>query len=170
MSLRIWVSQRRWSWSPQWFQRWQHQQRIRWLQARQVPAMLAVQEAGVGLSEVWAGPGTSGDEILSWFTEKISATPRPLAPSTDQFRLLVARCTEAEWEAAQEPDAVVRLSADRYVARWTGHRSQWWWDGHETIARAIPPQHDGLYLALNAVGTVFDAPLATTTGEPYGTG
>jgi len=64
MSFLIWVAQRRWPWSPQWFQQWQHKQRIRWLQARQIPAMLAAQEAGVGLSEAWAGAGTSSDEIL----------------------------------------------------------------------------------------------------------
>jgi len=152
------------------FQQWQHQQRIRWLQARQIPAMLAAQEAGVGLSEAWAGSGTSSDEILQWYAEQIGSAPRPLAPSTDQFRLLLARYTQAEWEAAQEPGAVVRLSADRFIVSWTGHRSQWCWDGYETIARTIPPHHNGLHLALNAVGAVFDAPLTAPFSEHHGTG
>jgi len=159
MVMLDWLSVQRWPWSPAWFQAWQHRRRIAYLQRTQIPAILAAQADGVGITEGWAPPGTPAEEILHWCEEYIRAAPCPAQASVAQLRVMLVRCTADEWDAAEASEGAVQLPAERHLATWNGHRSHWWWDGRDYIAAAIPISHDGLYIAVNTVGAAFLAAL-----------
>lgn len=164
MSIMSWLAWRRWPWLPLAMKQWQNQHRDRDLYRLLAPTILEAQAAGVGISDVWATPDTSANEILEWIAEQIAANPRPTARTADHFKILLAHCTETEYNTVQA-GGNLHIAADRVLATWKGHRSTWFWDGYDTIAQAIPARHTGLYLAVNAVGAAIDAALTASMSD-----
>jgi hypothetical protein len=158
MQLLNWLAWLRWPWSPNWFQSWQRRQQRAELERTLMPAVLAAQADGVGISQAWAEPGTLTDEIMQWCDAEIRAAPGSGAASADLVRIMVAHCTIEEWQAA-EAGLSVQLPSERHVISWSGLRTQWWQDGRAAIAAAVPDDHDGLFVAVNTVGAAFQAAL-----------
>ncbi len=128
------------------FQRWNEQ----W-----VKRMMAADEAGVGLTQAWVSPETSAAAILGWFDDTIATAPRGLlGPDQDIVAVFLVDARTEEMEQTP-PGATLHLSADRLLTRWEGTRQDWWREGRDGMAQAIPSNHQGLALVVNAVSRIM---------------
>lgn len=146
-------------WTPGWFRHWQHRQRIVYLQHMVTPDVLAAQADGIEVAEAWADAATPAAAILHWYTDHIAGTEQPVAPSSDQVRLVLAYCTASTWHSETAHNQ--SIAADAVIVRWEGVRSAWWWQGYDAVSAALPADHQGLYLAINAVSVAITAALTT---------
>jgi hypothetical protein len=117
----------------------------RYLERTLIPQLLAAQAAGTGIFEAWVEPGTSQTEVAHWLEECI-ATAQATQDDYGMIRVVVAHCTEAEWEAGGA-DLTQRL-----VMHWDGMARQWWSVGYPLALRATGVEHSGLYIGLNITG------------------
>jgi hypothetical protein len=134
------LDQRPWwtSWLYPWY-------RDRYIRRCVIPQLLAAQAAGTGIFEAWVEPGTSQAEVGHWLKACI-ATAKATQDDYGMIRVLVAHCTEQEWEAGGA-DFTQRL-----VLYWDGIARQWWSIGYPLALRATAAEHSGLYIALNITG------------------
>lgn len=128
------------------FERWNEQ----W-----VKRMTAADQAGAGLIQQWAAPGTSTDKVLRWFDDTISSTPRgPLSAEHDFVSTFLVD-VRTEEVGNLDPDETLTGPQDRLLAKWEGTRLDWWREGRDRIAAAIPAEHQGLGLVVNAASRVM---------------
>ena len=130
----------------QFFERWKTQ----WLNH-----MIAADEAGAGLMQEWASPGTSADEVLGWFDDTICAAPRGLLnPEIDFVAVFLVDVRAEEIETTPDGETVT-VPEERLFARWEGMRRDWWRVGRDQIAAAIPVEHQSLSLVVNAMSRII---------------
>lgn len=150
------------------FRRWGMPERPAWLlslihevyqlhhQRFLIPALMAAQEANVGLHDAWAEPTTPPTAIVAWFDAQIASVPTPVA-SMDLIRIGLVRCTLDEWE--QGDTGTIVLTGERILVEWQGHRTLWERDARPQIVAAITPDHDGLYCLINGLSDLVQAAL-----------
>jgi hypothetical protein len=144
-SLHTWIETlllERQPWWICWLSPWY---RDRYLRRCVLPKLLAAQDAGTGIFEAWVEPGTSQTEVGRWL-EACIATAQAIQDNYGMIRVVVAHCTEAEWEAGGAD------LSQHLVLHWDGMAHQWWAVGYPLALRATSAEHSGLYIALNITG------------------
>lgn len=124
-----------------------------------VPLIMAAQDEGIGLHEVWAEPGTSIDEMMTWFDDRIRETPHQRIAGLDLFRVAVVACPESLWTS----DDPIDFPPSAFLADWHGPRTAWIAEGRAVITSTLHhiPDHQGLYLVVNGVSAAIRAALPT---------
>jgi len=151
-----WLCDQVWLWRrlPHPIQDWPQRWRSAFLRRTLTPMLLTAQDAGAGVHIAWVEPGTPDHEILAWIDRQLATIPR--AEPLDWCKVVIAHCTEAEWQAF-DTGQTVELPDDRLAVEWIGRRSDWWRGGREEVERAIPLQHAGLSLHVIRLGTAYVA-------------
>jgi len=115
-----------------------------------------LQQSGVGVEEIWAEPGTPATEILNWYAEMFSQAPRIGLTTLDRVKVVIKYCSQQQKEAIESGEQSDLGDAEEVIV-WEGSRRDWWWEGHETVAAALPAEHNGLYLGMQSMSTLIAA-------------